>query len=113
MGKPYSHKPIKARRSKRTLAVAIPKSVKVAVAIRDGGRCIVCGGVGIPNAHIIPRSAGGLGVEDNIVCLCPKCHHEFDNGMNREYYADIVYSYIKSKVPNWNRENYIYRKWGD
>ena len=61
-------------RSKRTKALAISPEVKERVYERDNGRCIWCGGRGIPNAHYIPRSLSGLGCEQNILTLCPACH---------------------------------------
>jgi len=98
-------------RSKRTRACAIQPRVRKAVAIRDSGKCIVCGRPGISNAHIIPRSQGGLGTEQNIVTLCPHCHHEYDNGMNHEKYKKVIYDYIKSKYEYWNEENMKFNKW--
>lgn len=41
---------------RRTKATDIPKQVRMAVAIRDKGRCIICGRQGISNAHYIKRS---------------------------------------------------------
>ena len=112
MGKPYSYIPKKRRKSRRTRACEIPKSVKVEVFARDNGLCIICGKPGIPNAHIIPRSAGGLGVKENIVTLCPSCHHEFDNGKHKLRYAYKVDKYIKSQYEDWEEEKYIFKKWG-
>ena len=45
-------------KSKRTKALEIPSKVKAAVFERDGGCCVYCGRVGIPNAHFIARSQG-------------------------------------------------------
>ena len=70
-------------KSKRTKATDIPQKVKQAVWERDGGRCVVCGCCRnvMPNAHFIPRSKGGLGIEENIVTLCTnltenQCHYK-------------------------------------
>ena len=63
---------------KETKATKIPEKVKKAVWERDGGRCIVCLRPGNPWCHFIPRSQGGLGIEENIVTLCDKCHNDFD-----------------------------------
>ena len=54
---------------------------------------------------------GGLGIEQNIVTLCPTCHHEFDNGKNRAYYKEKIYRYIQSLYPNWNEENMKFKKY--
>lgn len=54
---------IKGKKHKQTKATEIPKTVKETVWYRDKRRCIFCGQV-LPifyaNAHLIPRSAGGL-----------------------------------------------------
>ena len=96
---------------RRTKATDITSSVRKVVALRDNGLCIVCGRQGISNAHIVPRSAGGLGIEQNIVTLCPDHHHEYDNGKNKDYYKEKIYTYIQSLYPNWQEENMIFRKW--
>jgi uncharacterized protein with PIN domain len=106
--------------NKRTKALAIPKSVKEAVFIRDGGRCILCGSpLGHPDAHVVRRSQGGKGIERNIVTLCPMCHRAYDEGSNlwrfgkgatrESLYCHIV-AHLKGFYPDWNREDMIYRK---
>ena len=95
----------------RTKATDIPKYVRIEVGIRDNGNCIICGQVGIPNAHFIPRSQGGLGIKENIVTLCFKCHHEFDNGSHRIDYEKIIEKYLKSKYEAWDKNKLIYNKW--
>lgn len=96
---------------KMTKATAIPKSVKEAVYARDNGHCILCGrNNGEPVAHVIRRSQGGMGIEQNIVTLCPTCHRAFDEGADRAaIYARIV-GYMREKYPGWKRENVIYKK---
>ena len=72
-----------------------------------------CGSLdGAPNAHYIPRSLGGLGIPENILTLCPRCHYEFDfssreirDGL-REFFAE----YLKSKYDNWDEKKIIYHK---
>lgn len=39
--------------------------------------CAVCGDTNVEYHHWIPRSLGGLDIEDNILTLCPKHHGEF------------------------------------
>ena len=54
-------------------ATSIPAEVKKAVWERDNGRCIICGAPGNPWCHYIPRSALGLGVEQNTgYCFCQR-----------------------------------------
>ena len=93
-------------------ATAISSAVKRAVWERDGGRCIICGAPGNPWCHYIPRSALGLGVEENIVTLCDKCHRQYDQTPLRPAYRRIIEDYLKSKYPSWNPSKLIYHKGG-
>ena len=100
---------------KQTKATEIPKTVKDAVYVRDGGRCVWCGRSGgyvFPEAHFIPRSKGGLGVEENILTLCRTCHDRFDNGdrADREKMRLRFIEYFKDHYPGWNQANLIYHK---
>lgn len=54
---------------------------------------------------------GGLGIEENIFTACEKCHNEQDNGLNTEKYDKEAEDYLKSKYPNWNKENLVYKKY--
>lgn len=107
-------------KTKRSKATDIPMKVKKAVFERDKGCCVVCGNSYnvMPNAHIVPRSKGGLGIEENIVTLCTmltenKCHHKYDNGNKEEHdkIDKIITDYMKSIYDGWNKENLIYKKW--
>lgn len=93
-------------------ATAISSAVKRAVWERDGGRCIICGAPGNPWCHYIPRSALGLGVEQNIVTLCDRCHRQYDQTPLRPAYRRIIEDYLKSKYPSWNPSKLIYHKGG-
>ncbi len=96
--------------SKRSKACAISPKVKQAVYERDKGRCIICGRNGIPNAHYIRRSQGGLGIEQNVVTLCQTCHHRFDNGDKRKEIGAVIADYLKRQYPGWDKEDVIFRK---
>lgn len=101
-------------RSKRTKACDITKSVKDRVWERDGQRCIRCGTHrAMPNAHFIPRSKGGLGVEENIVTLCLACHEAYDHTIERNAIGFFIEGYLKEKYPDWDKSKLIYNKWGD
>ena len=100
-------------KSKRSKACDIPPQVKLKVFERDNGLCIICGEPGIPNAHYIRRSQGGLGIEQNVVTLCRKCHGRFDDGFYREDYGEKIKNYLSSIYPNWKEEDLIYNKWKD
>ena len=103
-------------KSKRSKACDISREVRDAVGERDKNTCVLCGRPGIPNAHFIPRSAGGLGIEQNVVCLCPTCHHDYDNGCRHEVnirglLGERIEHYLKSMYEDWDREKLIYRKY--
>ena len=106
-------------KSKRSKACDIPQKVKLRVFLRDNEMCVICHNKYnvMPNAHFISRSQGGLGIEENIVTLCTdltenKCHSRFDRGTKeqREELGNKIEGYLKSKYPNWNKENLIYKK---
>lgn len=94
-----------------TKATSIPIEVKKKVYIRDGGKCVVCGKPGLPNAHYIRRSQGGLGIEENVVTLCPECHHDFDNGFRREEIGAWLSEYLDKWYPDFPDEKRVYSKY--
>ena len=108
--------------SKRAKATDITPQVKQEVWLRDEGRCVVCGNTRnvMPNAHIVPRSQGGMGIATNIVTLCTnftenRCHHKYDFGTKEEIEAidEIITTYMKSLYgENWCKEDQIYKKYG-
>ena len=97
-------------KSKRTKALEIPPEVKAKVYERDEGCCVWCGKRGEPNAHYIPRSQGGLGIEENILTLDWECHLRFDQSVEREKMREFFKSYLKTKYPDWDEEKLVYRK---
>lgn len=95
---------------RRTKALAISKAVKARVFERDGC-CILCGAhQGEPVAHYISRAQGGLGIEQNIVTLCPDCHRRYDQTDQRPLIRVMIGSYLKSKYPEWDEQKLYYRK---
>ena len=104
---------MKSKSSKRAKAVDIPTSVRKKVLVRDKGFCVVCGQPGIPNSHYIKRSQGGLGIEQNVVCMCVKCHNAYDNGndkMKTKMIHDKVKKYLKRQYKDWKEDNLYYKK---
>lgn len=106
-------------KTKRSKATDIPQSVKQKVWERDNHCCVICGNpVAMPNAHILSRSKGGLGIETNIITLCTSmtpnhCHERFDKGTKREreQLLKIIVRYMKSKYGNdWSIEDQKYDK---
>lgn len=96
---------------KRTRACAISKKTKLRVYERDKGRCIFCGAPGLPEAHVVPRSHGGLGIEQNIVTACRPCHDKMDNSTVRQQMLQVAADYLKRFYPDWNEQSLVYEKW--
>lgn len=104
-------KPKLTKNRARKNACEIPKQVRMTVAIRDNGNCIFCGRAGIPNAHLVKRSQGGLGIEQNIFTACLECHFEEDFGKNSKEYEARAESYLKGIYgTNWDRKNLVFKK---
>ena len=106
-------------KSKRSKATDIPQKVKQVVWERDNHCCVICGNSYnvMPNAHYIPRSKGGLGIEQNIFTACTRltendCHYKFDNGTQeeREKLKEKVQEYFMSIYPNWDETDLYYKK---
>lgn len=107
--------------SKRTKALEIPIAVKKAVAERDSidGHpcCIWCGKpaptsypLAFSNAHYIPRSQGGLGIEENVITLDWECHLSYDQSEHRETMRWFFKNYLQSKYPEWDESKCTYKK---
>lgn len=101
-------------KSKRSKATDIPMSVKNKVWERDNKHCICCGNhYAMPNAHYISRAHGGLGIEENVVTLCHNCHHNYDNGKDKELKQVIkrkIETHLKQLYPNWSVDLITYKK---
>lgn len=97
-------------KSERTKAVNIPLRVKETVFDRDGYACVWCAKRGDPVAHYIPRSQGGLGIEENILTLCWTCHLRYDQSTERPKMREFFKDYLKSKYPDWDESKLTYIK---
>lgn len=107
-------------KTKRSKATDIPNKVKKIVWERDNHCCVVCGNNYnvMPNAHIVSRAHGGLGIETNVVTLCTnltrnKCHDKYDNGTReeKEIIDKIITNYMKSIYgKDWAKENQKYKR---
>ena len=96
---------------KKSRATDIPAKTRKIVSERDNGQCIICGNWGRPNAHYISRNDGGLGIPENIVSLCDRCHHEYDHGDTPEIYEKKIRTYLENYYENWSSINLVYDKW--
>lgn len=96
---------------KRTKACGIGEKTKRIVYKRDEGLCIFCCRYGKPEAHVIPRSQGGLGVPQNIITVCRECHDKLDNSTSREKMLKEAIIYLKGFYPGWNEKDVIFEKW--
>lgn len=104
----------------RTKDLQIPYRVKQAVAERDsvdGWPCCVLCGRPAPTsapfafscAHYIARSQGGLGIEEDILTLCPVCHREYD-GVKRNEFRPILRRYLSEYYTDWDEKKLTYQK---
>lgn len=102
--------------SKQAIAHSITKEVKEKVWDRDGGQCVFCGTCYnvAPEAHFIPRSKGGLGIEENVLTLCRRCHNRYDFGprYDREAMREFFEDYLEDCYPEWDETKLIYHKEG-
>lgn len=101
-------------KTKRARACDISQKVKEIVWERDNYQCIIChSNRAMPNSHFIRRSQGGLGIEENIVTMCDRCHRMYDQGSDRKAIEAYTEKYLRSLYPNWDREKLYYKKWED
>ena len=98
-------------KNSRTKATDISKAVKLRVNERDNGYCILCGKSASWHescCHVIPRSSGGLGIEENIVTLCQECHKAFDEGPNRQKIMSKLMGYMHRKYKHYTVRKVVY-----
>ncbi len=90
----------------------IPNAVRKAVYERDswdGAPCCVYCGKPYPEVHhYIERSRGGMGIEQNLVCLCHRCHQRLHSGHNE--IKTFVRTYLSEKYEGWEEERLIVQK---
>ncbi len=97
--------------SKASKACDISSKVRLAVGKRDNYSCIICGSYNIQIAHYISRARGGLGIPENLACLCPHCHYEYDNGKLHNEIKKAFEDHLRQHYPNWDNKKLTYSKW--
>lgn len=61
--------------------------------VRDKHSCILCNNKYIHRHHVIYRSHFGADIEQNIVCLCVRCHQLAHHDQNK--YQAIFLEYLQ------------------
>lgn len=103
-----------SHKAKLTKATDIPTKLKKKVWERDNHRCIFCNKPvtwNYANSHYIKRSQLGLGIEENIMTNCDKCHKLFESSSKRNEMKIYASEYFKSLYPNWNEDKLKYKKY--
>ena len=78
--------------------------------VEDTPCCVYCGSNhNIELAHYIPRSRGGMGIAQNLVCLCSECHRKQHNG--DKDIEDFMRKYLMCLYDTWSESELIYDKW--
>ena len=60
---------------------------------------------------IFVEVGGGLGIEQNVVTLCMKCHNDYDNGNYRKELGNYIAKYLKMVYgATWDESKLVYNK---
>lgn len=99
-------------KSKRSKAMDVSHKTRLEVFERENYRCLLCGDIGTDCAHYLSRGAkGGLGIPENLVLLCRKCHFELDQTPKRKELLLIIKHYLELKYPGFQDKDRVYNKW--
>jgi len=102
--------------NKRTKALQFDQATKKIIVERDQD-CIFCklefpapyDGNIFDIAHVVNKSQGGLGIEQNGIKACRYHHHLMDNGSMPQL-RQMAMDYLKEIYPEWDKRNLIYKK---
>ena len=97
-------------KSKRTLKTEISKNVRQKVKLRDQW-CIFCGRSGTDTMHYVPRSSGGLGIEQNLALGCRTCHMMLDQSIHRKEMLEHFEKHLQKHYGEFDRKDLIYKKY--
>ncbi len=63
--------------------------------------------------HFIPRSSGGLGIEENGAVGCQYHHDMLDNGNggHRDEMLELFEEYLRGFYEDWDKSRLVYNKW--
>ena len=67
---------------------------------------------GIQIAHYISRARMGLGIPQNLACMCYLCHGVMDNGKYHKEYQSVFKRHLQAKYDYWDEAELTYKKWG-
>ena len=97
----------------QTKATAISRKDRAIIHERDGRQCINCRRPDrIELAHYIRRSQGGLGIPENVVSLCKKCHEAYDSAKTKvlkEYHQSRIKRHLDKHYPGFSDEDRVYK----
>lgn len=110
--------------NKRTKKLQFSQATKKKIAERDQ-ECVFCKlGYSAEGAdpfsiqikdpmHIINKSQGGLGIEQNGALGCRYHHNLLDNGNKglRQQMIDDLKKYMQTLYPGWDPESLVYKKY--
>ena len=97
-------------KSKRTIATSISNHVRQRVRDRDKW-CIFCGRSGSDICHYVPRSSGGLGIEQNLALGCRQCHMMLDQSTHRKEMLKHFEKHLQKHYGVIDRKDLIYKKY--
>jgi len=98
------------KKSKRSLATKITPDVRMDVKVRDRNVCIVCGSSSLIELHhLIEKSRLGMGVVNNLMCLCKLHRRQLHDG--NAYVKALVRDYMNTLYPEVTDNERKYRKW--
>lgn len=111
--------------SRYTKYLQFSKKEKEKIFERDYGTCLFCNmdfhmesttqmGYDIKDVmHYIPKSQGGLGIEQNGVIGCRYHHMLLDNGNKgfRDRMLAMMKVHLQDHYPEWDEEELVYKKW--
>lgn len=110
--------------SKRSKACEFSASVRKKIYARQKGQCLFClMKYEMDNVeffelqfheimHVVPRSHGGLGIEQNGVLGCTYHHRLMDNGNKglRDEMLEICREYLRRVYPDFDFSQVVYKK---